>query len=104
MVFVVNADKRPLSPCTERRARILIRRKAARIHRMYPFTIRLVEQKNVETVEPLTLKIDPGSHETGMALVKEASPTYATELHRGGSLLSSPAKTGEGTMGFQCAI
>ena len=91
MVFVVNADKQPLSPCTERRARILLERSAARVQRMYPFTIRLVEQRNVENIKPLTLKIDPGSRETGMALVKEEEGSleviaFFNIIHRGAQI------------------
>ena len=40
-VFVVDKHHQPLMPCTEKRARLLLKRRKARIHSMYPFTIRV---------------------------------------------------------------
>ena len=42
-VFVLDARKRPLMPCSEKRARLLLSRGRARVARSYPFTIRLVD-------------------------------------------------------------
>ncbi|MDR3155175.1 MAG: RRXRR domain-containing protein, partial [Deltaproteobacteria bacterium] len=39
--MVHDRKKRPLMPCSEKRARLLLDRKRARIHRYEPFTIRL---------------------------------------------------------------
>jgi hypothetical protein len=69
-VFVLAKQKNPLMPCSERRARKLPDPKLARIHRMYPFPIRLVDRTGGDT-QPRTLKIDPGSKQTGMALVRQ---------------------------------
>jgi 5-methylcytosine-specific restriction endonuclease McrA len=70
-VLVLDRHKKPLMPCTEKRARLLLERDRARVVRMVPFTIRLVD-RTVEGSEtqPLILKIDPGSKATGMALVR----------------------------------
>ena len=60
-------------PCSEKRARIMLGRGRARIHRMMPFTIRLVDRLQENSVlQPLRLKLDPGSKTTGLALVREA--------------------------------
>jgi hypothetical protein len=66
-VLVLDRHKKPLMPCTEKRARLLLERDRARVVRMVPFTIRLVD-RTVERSEtqPLILKIDPGSKATGM--------------------------------------
>ena len=40
-VFVVDKRKKPLMPCSEKRARLLLERGQAVVHRRYPFTIRL---------------------------------------------------------------
>src|SRR5271170_1067693 len=59
-------------PCSEKRARLLLNRKKARIHSFYPFVIRLVDRTVKESVlQPVRCKIDPGSKTTGVALVRE---------------------------------
>ncbi|MBF8263597.1 MAG: endonuclease [Parachlamydiales bacterium] len=59
-------------PCTEKRARLLLERRKARIHSMYPFTIRLVNRTVQESAkQPLRCKLDPGSQVTGIAIVRE---------------------------------
>ena len=40
MVFVLDKSKKPLDMITNAEARILIRKKLAVIHKVYPFTIR----------------------------------------------------------------
>ncbi|QUV85921.1 RNA-guided endonuclease IscB [Chloracidobacterium aggregatum] len=77
-VFVLDKRKRPLMPCSEKRARLLLERGRARVHRLVPFTIRLVD-RTVETsvVQPVRIKIDPGSRTTGLALVRESEEVDA---------------------------
>ena len=71
-VFVLDRDKQPLMPCSEKRARLLLTRKRAVVHRLVPFTSRLKDRLVAEsTLQPIVLKLDPGSHTTGMALVRE---------------------------------
>lgn len=89
MVFVLDSHKKPLISCSEKRARLLLQRGRARVHKLVPFTIRLTDrlQENSE-LQPLRLKLDPGSKTTGVALVRESSTTthvfYLAELeHRG---------------------
>jgi hypothetical protein len=40
-VFVLNKNKQPLMPCSEKRARLLLERGRAVVVKHYPFTIRL---------------------------------------------------------------
>jgi len=71
-VFVLDKRKRPLMPCSEKRARLLLERGRARVHRLIPFTIRLVDRRVEDSVlQPVRLKLDPGSKTTGMALARE---------------------------------
>jgi hypothetical protein len=54
---------------------------------MYPFTIRLVDRVG-GTIQPITLKIDPGSEQTGIALVRQTEDqanviALAEVKHRG---------------------
>jgi 5-methylcytosine-specific restriction endonuclease McrA len=71
-VFVLDKKKRPLMPCSEKRARLLLERGRARVHRLVPFTIRLIDRTQEESgLQPLRVKIDPGSKTTGIALARE---------------------------------
>ncbi|HDK03300.1 MAG TPA: HNH endonuclease [Gammaproteobacteria bacterium] len=71
-VLILDKRKNPLMPCSEKRARLLLERGRARVHRKAPFIIRLVD-RGVEdsALQPLRLKLDPGSKTTGIALVRE---------------------------------
>ncbi|MBI2569993.1 MAG: HNH endonuclease [Candidatus Schekmanbacteria bacterium] len=89
MVFVLDRRKRPLMPCTEKRARKLLAAGRARVHRLHPFTIRLVDRVLEDSVvEPVRLKLDPGAKTTGVALAREDGSTqhvlHLAEIeHRG---------------------
>jgi 5-methylcytosine-specific restriction endonuclease McrA len=89
MVFVLDKEGLPLMPCTEKRARLLLERGRARVHRVLPFVIRLTDRfaKDSE-FQILRLKLDPGSMKTGMALVREKADGIAVLnlfelIHRG---------------------
>ena len=69
-VFVLDKRKHPLMPCSEKRARLLLARGRAVVVKHYPFTIRLKDRISGE-IQPLRVKIDPGSRHTGMAVVRE---------------------------------
>jgi len=72
IVFVLNKNKQPLDPTTQQKARKLLKKQKAVIHKMEPFTIRLKELKTV--VDPQSneyrLKIDYGSRYTGLAILR----------------------------------
>ena len=96
-VFVLDKHKKTLMPCSEKRARLLLERGRARIHKRYPFTIRLVDRTVKDSVlQAIVLKVDPGSKTTGIALIRE-NTTEAGEFehhvlhlaeitHRGASI------------------
>ncbi len=86
-VFVLDRKKKPLMPCSERRARLLLERGQAVVHRVKPFTIRLKHRVGGQ-LQPVHLKIDPGSKLTGMVVAVELesnlNPTFLMEIvHRG---------------------
>lgn len=58
-------------PCTEKRARKLLDAGRARVHRTFPFAIRLVDRtlKSCE-LQPLRLSLDLGSKVTGVAVCR----------------------------------
>ena len=65
-VFVLDKQKIPLMPCSEKRARQLLTQRRAVVHRHCPFTIRLKDRVGGET-QAVQIKIDPGSKVTGIA-------------------------------------
>lgn len=86
-VFVLNPDKSPLMPCTAKRARKMLEAGRAAVFRRYPFTI-ILKTESPRQFQPLTLKFDPGSRVTGMAMVMEGKTgrkcIWGAELtHRG---------------------
>jgi 5-methylcytosine-specific restriction endonuclease McrA len=81
MVFVLDQKKRPLMPTTPKRARLLLARGRAVVHRVKPFVIRLRDRRMEQSVvQPVDLKIDHGSRVSGMALAR-VEPTPEGEVH-----------------------
>ena len=59
-------------PCSEKRARQLLERGRAVVHRQVPFTIRLKDRiRAASQVQPLRLKLDPGAQVTGFAMHRQ---------------------------------
>ena len=90
-VLVLDKRGSPLMPCTEKRARLLLERGRARVHRLVPFVIRLVDREQATcALQPVRLKLDPGSRSTGVALVRESETVDAAtgEIHRAASVLT----------------
>jgi len=69
-VFVIDKRKKPLMPCTPKRARQLLERGRAVVDKSYPFTIRIKDRVGGE-LQDIREKIDPGSKTTGIAIVRE---------------------------------
>lgn len=84
-VFVLDKERNPLMPCPPARARRLLSSGRASVFRRYPFTIILHDRALAESeVQDVQVKIDPGSKQTGMALVANGTVLWAAELqHRG---------------------
>src|SRR6266536_2343596 len=83
MVFVLDQKKQPLMPCTPKRARLLLQRGRAVVHRVQPFVIRLKDRRVQDSIlQPLALKIDPGSKTSGITLAR-VQETEEGALHLG---------------------
>lgn len=81
-VFVLDRHKNPLMPCSPKRARKLMESGRARVHKRYPFTIRLVDRTVEESeVQETELRIDPGSRTTGFAIVRKDGKDEDHVLH-----------------------
>lgn len=85
-VFVIDTNKQPLNPVHPGQARLLLKQGKAAVFKRYPFTVILKVRVEQAQVEPLRIKIDPGSRTTGMALLNDATGevVFAAHLeHRG---------------------
>ena len=85
-VFVLDTNKRPLNPVHPGWARKLLSSGRAAVYKRYPFTIILKVGIQNADIQPLRLKIDPGSKTTGIAIVNDdtGDVPFAAELnHRG---------------------
>ena len=85
-VFVLDTQKRPLNPIRPEMARKLLTTGKAAVFKRYPFTLILKVEVTVSQ-QLITLKIDPGSKTTGIALVEGENVIFGAELtHRGQSI------------------
>ncbi|HEX4206413.1 MAG TPA: RNA-guided endonuclease IscB [Ktedonobacteraceae bacterium] len=85
-VFVVDTNRTPLDPVHPGYARILLSSGKAAVLKRYPFTIVLKTAIAQPQVQPLRIKLDPGSKTTGLAIVNDASGdvVFAAEItHQG---------------------
>ncbi|MEO0933906.1 MAG: RNA-guided endonuclease IscB, partial [Cyanobacteria bacterium J06641_2] len=83
-VFLIDDNKQPLNPITAKQARNLLDKGKAAVFRMLPFTLILHREVDNPTIYPLTLKIDPGSKTTGLALLSGDLVIWVAQIeHRG---------------------
>jgi len=88
-VFVLDANRKPLTPCKPCLARKLLKLGKCKVFRLYPFSI-ILKKKVVQDPQPVTLKIDPGSKLTGFALLLNSNLIWVAELtHRGQAIKAS---------------
>ena len=85
-VFVLDTNKQPQNPVRPAEARLLLSQGKAAVYRRYPFTLILKAAGTVEP-KPVTLKVDPGSKTTGIALVQSGRVIFGAKLtHRGAAI------------------
>ncbi|MEG4859519.1 RNA-guided endonuclease IscB [Microcoleus sp. K1-B6] len=89
LVFVLDTKKRPLNPIRPGLARKLLTNGKAAVFKRYPFTLILKVEVTVPQ-KPISLKIDPGSRTTGIALIQGENVIFGAELtHRGQAIKAS---------------
>ncbi len=83
-VFLIDSSKQQLNPIKPKQARRLLDLGKASVFRQYPFTLILKTTIENPTIRHLTLKLDPGSKFTGIALLDGQNVIWCAELeHRG---------------------
>ncbi len=71
-VYVLDKKGKPLMPCSEKRAKLLLNKGRACVVRVIPFIIRIKDRLVTDCeLQPVQLKCDPGSATTGLALVRK---------------------------------
>ena len=85
-VLVVDANKKPLTPCKPSMAKKLLKAKKAAVYRRFPFTI-ILKKECLPNKQKLELKIDPGSKTTGLSLILNNALIWCGELNHRGSLI-----------------
>jgi 5-methylcytosine-specific restriction endonuclease McrA len=94
-ILIVDQHRRPLMPTTPARARLLLKSRKAAILRRFPLVLILKKARPEAVVEPLRVKLDPGSKTSGIAVVNDrsASVLWAAELtHRSQAIHTALAK------------
>jgi 5-methylcytosine-specific restriction endonuclease McrA len=88
-VFVLDTNRKPLTPCKSSLARKLLKVGKAKVFRLYPFTI-ILKKEVIDDPQSVTLKIDPGSKVSGLALLFGSNLIWVAELtHRGQAIKAS---------------
>ena len=81
MAYVISKAGKPLMPCNNAVARLLLKDSKARVKQITPFTIKLNYELEKEYVEELTLGIDTGSAFIGAGVVNsKGNVLYASEV------------------------
>ncbi|MFF4620923.1 RNA-guided endonuclease IscB [Nonomuraea jabiensis] len=89
---MLDSHGRPLQPCTPARARQLLKKGRAVVHRHTPFVIRLKDRIAAGSeIDGVELGVDPGSRHTGIAMfiaqAGERRARYGIQLdHRGAAI------------------
>lgn len=78
-IFVMNMRGDPLMPCTQKKARILLKEGKAVIYKYDPFTIQLTYATG-ETKQDCHIGIDTGSKHIGMAITSENKVLFKGEI------------------------
>ena len=88
MVLVIDKHKKPCNTISNAYARVLLFKKQAVIHKRFPFTIRLKNDNAVLKDKSYTVKLDPGSKTTGIAITDDKdSVIMLAELEHIGHLI-----------------
>jgi hypothetical protein len=70
MVYVISKDNKPLMPCSNAIARLLLKQGKAKVKKREPFTIKLTYD-TTNYIQDLTLGVDTGSGTIGTAVSKD---------------------------------
>lgn len=78
-VYVINMHGKPLMPCGERKARLLLKERKAKVIRMEPFTIRLL-YGSYGYRQPVSLGVDAGGRHVGLSATTVKEELFSAEV------------------------
>lgn len=79
LIYVINKHGKPLMPCKERKARILLKQNKAKVINKTPFTIQLFYGSSGYK-QKITLGVDTGSKHIGVSAVTDKKELYTPEI------------------------
>lgn len=79
MVYVLSINRKPLMPCTEAKARHLLKEDKASVIRREPFVIQLKFECENQT-QPVTLGVDAGAKHIGLSASTAKRELYSAEV------------------------
>lgn len=79
LIYVINKHGKPLMPCKERKARILLKQNKAKVINKTPFTIQLFYGSRGYK-QKITLGVDTGSKHIGVSAVTDKKELYTAEI------------------------
>ena len=79
MVYVINIHGEPLMPCSNRKARLLLKTNKAKVKTRTPFTIQLL-YGSYGYKQPIVLGVDAGSKTIGLSAATENKELFAAEV------------------------
>lgn len=79
MVYVLNIEGKPLMPCSEAKARKLLKQNKAKIYEREPFTIQLLFECENQ-IQEISLGVDAGSKHIGLSATTHQKELYAADV------------------------
>ena len=79
LVYVLNKDKKPLMPCSPRKARVLLKEGKARVIKREPFTIQLLYGSSGYK-QKVNLGVDAGSKHIGLSATTKKKELFSAEV------------------------
>ncbi len=79
MVYVLNIEGKPLMPCSEAKARKLLKQNKAKIYKREPFTVQLLFECENQ-IQEISLGVDAGSKHIGLSATTHQKELYAADV------------------------
>ena len=79
MVYVINKNNKPLMPCSNRKARLLLKQNKAIVIKRTPFTIKL-KYGSSGYVQPISLGVDAGSKHIGLSATTKDKVLFESDV------------------------
>lgn len=79
MVYVINKNNKPLMPCSNRKARLLLKQNKAIVIKRTPFTIKL-KYGSSGYIQPISLGVDAGSKHIGLSATTKDKVLFESDV------------------------